>query len=179
MRELSLHILDIVQNSIAAGANEISILIEENNLFIIKIKDNGCGMTKGQLENVSDPFYTTRKTRNVGLGLAFFKKTAEMCDGKLKIDSKKGRGTIIRVELVHNHVNRPPLGNMAETIQILVMGNPEIDFRYTHKLNGKKFEFASRQYRDELFSGGKINYEIFAKIKNDVSSGLQQIQILN
>ena len=177
MRELSLHILDLVQNSITAGADEISIMVAENiadNLLVIEIKDNGCGMTEKQLQKAGNPFYTTRKTRNVGFGISLFKETAKRCDGKLEIKSESGKGTTVYVELVHDHVNLPPMGNMAETIQILVMGNPEINFIYAHKFNNNTFKFDSREYKSELFSGENINYETLAKIKNEIISGLRQ-----
>jgi signal transduction histidine kinase len=113
MKDLSLHILDIAQNSISAGASIIGINIDENlaaNTMAIEVTDNGSGMPAEVLERVTDPYYTSRTTRRVGLGIPLFKQNAEATGGSLYIDSEEGRGTSLNATFVHNHLDRPPPG---------------------------------------------------------------------
>ncbi len=136
MEDLSLHILDIVENSIDAGADRIEILIEENiarNRLTIKVKDNGKGIDRKVLHKVLDPFYTTKKVRKVGLGLSLLAQAAREAAGNFKIKSTKGKGTEVVACFAYNHIDRKPLGNMCDTIMALIgtKGN-DIDFVYRH-----------------------------------------------
>lgn len=153
MPELSLNILDVVQNSISAGANLIEIKVitslSEDKL-IITISDNGCGMTKDIVQKVSDPFYTTRTTRNVGLGIPFFSYAAKSTGGTFRIDSVVGEGTTITAIFGLSHIDRMPLGDIAGTIHTLITFNIEIDFIYTYEVNGKSFTLDTRQFREIL-----------------------------
>lgn len=153
MQELSLNILDIAQNSIKAKATLISITICEaviQNQMTITIQDNGCGMSREQLEVVTNPFFTTRTTRKVGLGVPFFKMSAEMAGGTFAISSTLGEGTQLRATFVHDNIDRMPLGNMSETMLVLVQGNPQIDFVYTHEYNEQSFVMDTRAFRQIL-----------------------------
>jgi anti-sigma regulatory factor (Ser/Thr protein kinase) len=144
VRDISLHILDIAENSINAGAKNISIkIIEEKkkNLLKVEISDDGKGMDKRFIKKVSSPFVTTRTTRKVGLGLPLLKAAAEMTNGKLVINSSPGKGTRITAVFQLDHVDRKPIGSMAQTILALAANNPEINIKYTRKQNGKKFIF--------------------------------------
>jgi signal transduction histidine kinase len=146
VRDISLHILDIAENSINAGAKNISIKIieeKEKNLLTVEISDDGKGMDKEFVENVSSPFVTTRTTRKVGLGLPLLKAAAEISNGMLVIDSSPGKGTKITAEFQLDHVDRKPIGSMAQTILALAANNPEINIKYLRKQNGKKFIFDS------------------------------------
>ena len=139
MRELSLNILDIVQNSISAGANLIEIDLNEDfhsNITVIKISDNGKGMTKEQIDSVVNPFYTTRKTRKVGLGIPFFKMASEMTGGTFKIDSSLGSGTTITAQFVNSNIDMAPIGDINSTISILIKCNPNLDFVFKRSING-------------------------------------------
>ncbi len=134
MRELSLNILDIVQNSIKANASLIQISIEENfdtNTMTISIDDNGKGMTKEQLEEVTNPFFTTRTTRKVGLGIPFFKMAAEMTGGNFEINSTLGVGTTLKACFNSSNIDMTPLGDISDTVLIIVSSNTAIDFLYT------------------------------------------------
>ncbi len=153
MRELSLNVLDIVQNSITAKASLIEIeLIEDINDDILKINifDNGKGMTEEQIKSVTDPFYTTRTTRKIGLGIPLFKMAAEMSGGTFKIESAVGVGTKIYTSYIHSSIDRMPVGNINETVSMLIRMNPDIDFIYTHSYNEKSYSIDTRELRAQL-----------------------------
>ena len=153
MRELSLNVLDIVQNSITAKASLIEIeLIEDINDDILKIYifDNGKGMTEEQIKSVTDPFYTTRTTRKIGLGIPLFKMAAEMSGGTFKIESAVGVGTKIYTSYIHSSIDRMPVGNINETVSMLIRMNPDIDFIYTHSYNEKSYSIDTRELRAQL-----------------------------
>ena len=150
MRELSLNVMDIAQNSISAGASLITIAVEEDrpgDTLSITISDNGKGMSPEQVEHVTDPFFTTRTTRSVGLGVPLFKMEAEMTGGSFSIQSKLGEGTTTAAVFKPSSVDMIPLGDINDTINMLVMMNPQLDFVYTRKLRpetGEEREFALR-----------------------------------
>jgi hypothetical protein len=153
MIELSLNVLDVVQNSICANADFIEIRIEINSAqdqLRIAISDNGCGMTTDQIKKVEDPFYTTRTTRSVGLGVPFFKYAAEITGGRFMIDSEPGRGTAVVAEFVLSHIDRMPLGDMTSTIHTLITLNTEIDFLYVYQVDEKSFTLDTRKFREIL-----------------------------
>ena len=153
MRELSLNVLDIVQNSITAKATLIKIeLIEDinNDSLKINIFDNGKGMTDEQIKSVTDPFYTTRTTRKIGLGIPLFKMAAEMSGGSFKIESIVGVGTKIFTSYIHSSIDRMPVGNINGTVSMLIQMNPDIDFVYTHTFNEKSYSLDTRELREQL-----------------------------
>ncbi len=120
------------------------------NLLTISIKDNGCGMEKEFLNDVVNPFRTTRTTRKVGLGLSLLKNACELTGGRLSIDSVVGKGTTVNAEFVHNSIDRQPIGDMASTVSAIVGGNDKIDYIYTHSLNGESFVFSTPEIRKIL-----------------------------
>ncbi len=153
MRELSLNVLDIAQNSVSANASLIEIeLIEStvNNELLIGIYDNGKGMTAEQLENVRDPFYTTRTTRKVGMGIPLFKMAAEMTGGNLQIESEVGVGTKVRTLFKTDSIDFTPVGDMTSTIVMLVTMNLHIDFVYKVQKDENEFLFDTRQIKEIL-----------------------------
>ena len=153
MRELSLNILDIAQNSIAAGASLIEIEIAESTAskeLTITVSDNGCGMTREQLENVLDPFFTTRTTRKVGMGIPLFKLAAEQTGGSLKIESEKGKGTTTSAVFKTDSIDFTPLGDVTSTVTILISMNTDRDFIYTRRLDGEGFELSTVQLKEIL-----------------------------
>jgi len=153
MRELSLHILDIVENGITAGGNCIWIEVDEarakDNLTIV-IRDNGRGMPPEKIQNINDPFITSRTTRRVGLGLSLLAAAAGRCEGTVRVDSQPGKGTEITATFRYRHIDRAPLGDMAATIGTLIIGNPGIDFVYSHRIDGKEFSLDTREIRTEI-----------------------------
>lgn len=135
MEELSLHLLDIAENSLRAGATKVEIIIKDNpreNYLIMKIRDNGRGMDSEEINRLLDPFYTTRTERNIGLGIPLLKMTADSCNGSLLISSVIGKGTTIEVSMEHNNIDRPPIGNITSTIITLLVGWPSVKLHYQH-----------------------------------------------
>ena len=153
MRELSLNILDIAQNSIAAGASLTRIVVEENTVektLLIGIYDNGKGMTEEQVRNVQDPFYTTRTTRKVGMGIPLFKMAAEQTGGSFSIESQKGVGTRVEARFKTDSIDFTPLGDMSSTITTIVCMNEDKDFIYIRSIDDEKFEFSSADIKTVL-----------------------------
>ncbi len=153
MQEISLNVLDIAQNSISAGARLVTISAREDtpaSLLTITIADDGRGMTPEQVEHVTDPFYTTRTTRRVGLGVPFFKMASEMTGGEFTIDSQPGKGTVVRAVFHTDHIDCMPLGDLEETIFTLVTLNPGIDFRYEREVDGATAVLDTREFREIL-----------------------------
>lgn len=153
MREISLNVLDITQNSISAGASLIEIDVAEDSaadLLTISITDNGKGMTEQQIKSVTDPFYTTRTTRKVGLGVPLFKMAAEMSGGNFSIQSVVGEGTKVTAVFGLSNVDRMPLGDMTATVSLLVRCNPQLDFVYRRSRDDKSFTLDTREVRDIL-----------------------------
>ena len=153
MRELSLNVLDIAQNSISAGALLVEIEVIEdsvNHELLIGIYDDGKGMTPEQLESVRDPFFTTRTTRKVGMGIPLFKFAAEMTGGRLEMESEVGVGTKVRAYFKTDHLDFTPIGDMTSTIITLVTMNLHMDFIYRRKLNSNEFTVDTRQLKEIL-----------------------------
>ena len=145
--------LDIAQNSVSADASLIEIELTEdtkNHDLLIGIYDNGKGMTPEQVENVRDPFFTTRTTRKVGMGIPLFKFAAEMTGGRLEIDSQVGVGTRVRAYFKTDHLDFTPIGDMTSTIMTLITMNLHIDFLYRRKLDSKEFVVDTRQLKEIL-----------------------------
>lgn len=138
MDELSLYILDITMNSVRAGASDIRISLEEKDGWLtFRVSDNGCGMTEEQVKKLSDPFFTTRKTRKVGLGIPFLKMLAEMTGGSVRVVSVpesagENHGTTTEAVFNTQHIDFIPLGNIIETVQTLIQGAPDVDFTFDH-----------------------------------------------
>ncbi|UCE22423.1 MAG: ATP-binding protein [Candidatus Aminicenantes bacterium] len=153
MRDLSLHILDIVENSVAASADKVEIRISEDqkkDLLSIKIIDNGVGMDKDTVEKALDPFYTSKTVRRFGLGLPLLSEAAKAANGQLSIRSKEGEGTRIKADFQASHIDCKPMGDMVQTIITLVMGNPEIDLIYVHRKNSHTYRLDTRKIRSQL-----------------------------
>lgn len=169
MKELSLHILDIVQNSLAAKATLIMISIVENlqeDRYSIIIDDNGTGMSEEDVKKALNPFYTTRKTRKVGLGLSLLQANAQSCNGDLKINSQVGKGTKVEVFFQLSHIDRAPLGDITSTLLTLLTGFPYIDFVYKHRINEKKVELDTRKIKDILGEIPLDNLEVREWLKD-------------
>lgn len=153
MRELSLNVLDIAQNSLSAGATLVEIEVSEDtkaDLLVIAVRDNGRGMTPEQMAQVRDPFYTTRTTRKVGMGVPLFRMAAEMAGGGLEIRSQPGKGTDVTARFVRSHIDRMPLGDMTGTMTALIRLNPQVDFVYRRRLNDREFVVDTRELRQVL-----------------------------
>jgi hypothetical protein len=178
LRELSLHILDIAENGITAGADCIQILVNEarrnEDLLTIVIEDNGSGMSAEKLQKPTDPFITTRTTRRVGLGLSLLAAAAGRCEGNLEIETEPGRGTRVQATFRHNHIDRAPVGDMASTITTLIMGNPQVDFVYTHIIDNKDFVLDTRDLKegkqDQTLTDPVLIFHLTRSIRNSLSA---------
>ena len=178
MKELALHILDIAQNSIAAGASQITIEIKEElkkDILEIIIKDNGSGMGKEVLRKALDPFYTSRTTRKVGLGLSLFQTAAVQCEGNLVIDSEEGKGTTVKVYFKHSHIDRVPIGNMTDTLITLIQANALIDYVYTHEYNSKKFYFNTVEVKDVLKEVEITDLHVLSWLREYIEAELKEL----
>ena len=169
MPEISLNILDVAENSTRAGASLVQITVDvQPNLdrLTVIIADDGCGMTKEQVERVTDPFYTSRTTRKVGLGVPFFKLAAESTGGSFSIESEPGKGTTVTAVFTLNHIDRMPLGDMTATIQTLIQGHPDTDFLYVYRCGEKEFSLDTREMRAILGDVSLTTPEISSYIKD-------------
>lgn len=178
MKELSLHLLDIAENSISAGASHVKISINENiveNQLIMSVKDNGKGMTPEMVQRIIDPFTTSRTTRKVGLGIPLLKAAAEMCNGFLSISSQPGNGTEIIVQFQHDHIDRMPIGDIAATMLHLVVGSPDIHWTFTHQVNENVFEFDDQFLKEELDGIPFSEPEVLSFIRNELITGINLI----
>ena len=153
MRELSLNVMDVAQNSVRANASLVHITVDESDredFLTISISDDGCGMTDEQVQQVIDPFFTTRTTRKVGLGVPLFKLSAEQTGGSFDIKSKVGEGTTTTASYVKSSVDMTPLGDINSTVKILIQCNPDIDFVFSHSTDNGSFTLDTRELRDIL-----------------------------
>ena len=178
MKELSLHILDIAQNSISAGASLVTIKIKEsikNDSLEISVEDNGCGMSDEFAKNVTDPFTTTRTTRKVGMGIPLFKLAAVQAGGDLTLETQQGEGTKITAVMQHKNIDRSPIGDMAETIVNLVSMNDSIDFLYYHLTDDGECVFDTRQIREIMQDVPLSNMSVLSWIREYVNENLKEI----
>ncbi len=179
MQELSLNVLDIAQNSVRAKAGLIEIAVEEDckrDSLIITVKDDGCGMTQEQVQRVTDPFFTTRTTRKVGLGVPLLKMAAEMTGGSFSIRSAVGEGTTVTASFARSHIDRMPLGDMAATICSLIQCNPDIDFVYTYRYGEQSFAADTRQFRQVLEGVPLSEPEVLGYIGDFIRENTAELQ---
>jgi hypothetical protein len=152
MKELSLHILDLVQNSIQADATEVRIDGEElisENTYTIRIEDDGQGMNEEEIAQLFDPFYTT-KNKKTGLGIPLLKQHTELANGSLNIFSRKGLGTTVSAVFQFDHIDRQPMGQITKTLISLIRANPDMNFEYSHLVNSREFHLSTKQIKSEL-----------------------------
>lgn len=176
MKELSLNILDIAENSVRAGANLTKIIIDEtDDTITVAISDDGCGMTEEILRNVTDPFCTTRTTRKVGLGIPLLKLAAEQTGGRVDIVSKHesqypdSHGTTTTALFYKNHIDMTPLGDIAATVVTLIQCNPHIDFLFTHNMADKVVSLDTRELRKVLGDVPLNTLEVIMWIKDNLN----------
>jgi len=178
MKDLSLHILDVIQNSVSANAANIKLIIHEDSVadtLTIIIEDDGKGMSEEILAKVTDPFYTTRTTRKVGLGVPLFKQNAEICGGSFEISSTLGKGTRVKAVFGLSHIDRPPLGDIAGVVMLMVSSNPQIDFFYQHQVNQGSYEFNTPEIK-EVLEGLPLNDPaVMRQLKEMINENLKDL----
>lgn len=152
MNDLSLHALDVAQNSVSAGAKSVRIAMIDRagGMRTFSIEDDGCGMDEDFLRAVTSPFTTSRKTRKVGLGIPLLKMAAEMAGGGLSIESAPGRGTRLTATFDTHNIDCPPLGDMGGTMLLLIQQRPDIRFVYDRQAPGGRFTLDTDELRREL-----------------------------
>jgi hypothetical protein len=153
VQELALHILDLLQNAWEAGATVVRLSVAEDladDHLTIEIEDNGRGMDEETREKVLDPFFTTRSTRHVGLGLPLFAAAAEQCGGWLDLTSTEGKGTKVAAVFQHSHIDRAPLGDMPRSLAAFLLNEPLCDLVYVHRAGNAAFALDTREIRREL-----------------------------
>lgn len=178
MKDLSLHLMDIAQNSIVAGADNISLIleiIEDPKRLVCEIIDNGRGMDAEFLKSVTDPFKTSRTTRNVGLGIPLLKLSAEMAGGNLTLKSEPLKGTKIKAEFSVGHIDRIPLGDISGTITMLIMAHPEITWKIRFSSLNCVFELNTDEIKNQLGDVPINNVDVIGWIQNTVNEGIKAV----
>lgn len=179
MRELSLHLLDIAENSIAAGARTVTITVREDlvaDRIFLAVQDDGRGMDAATAARVVDPFVTSRTTRKVGLGLPLLKEAAEMCDGGLRITSTVGVGTLVEVEFQHSHIDRMPLGDLASTLLTLLISSPDVHWIFVYQVNENSFILDDEPIKTELAGVPLTEPSILSFLRKEIVSGVASLQ---
>jgi hypothetical protein len=175
MEDISLHILDIAENSINAGATLVQILLEEDrgkDLLSVVIKDNGKGIPAEVIEEVLNPFYTTRTTRKIGLGLSLLAQAAKETGGSISVTSAVEGGSSVKADFRPSHIDMKPLGNIADTLIVLIAGNPLIDFIFSYTVNDDNFSFDTRDIKAAL-EGIPINSpSVITPIRESITRSL-------
>ena len=179
MRDLSLHILDLVQNSVKAGASLVEVRIRDSakdDVIAIEISDDGCGMDESLLRSVTSPFTTTRTTRKVGLGIPMFMANAEGSGGSFSIQSRVGEGTRVRGTFGRSHIDRPPMGDIQGTMLTLVLGTPKYpDYRMDYETDDTSFTFDTREMRRALDGLPLDLPEVVSWMRDYLREGFEQI----
>jgi hypothetical protein len=181
VEDLSLHILDVAENGLKAGARHIWIRIKEDlgaDMLELEVEDDGTGMDAEMAARALDPFVTTRTTRRVGLGLPLLREAAMMAGGDLELDSQPGRGTRVRATFQHSHIDRKPLGDMGATLVGILLGGPQVDVVYEHTRGGKSFCLDTRELRREMDPVPLTQPEVLEWVRGKVREGLREIGAL-
>lgn len=179
MKTISDHVLDIVQNSVRAEATLIEIIVEEDkksNLYNLTINDNGCGMSREVLEKAANPFFTSRNTRKVGLGLPLLKQNAEATGGSFQIHSEPEKGTKVKAVFLLNHLDRPPLGDIWNTWFLNLLSHPKIRLIYRHKTLNGSFEMDSAELLTMLDGVPLQKKEIKQAVIEMIKNNLEEIE---
>jgi anti-sigma regulatory factor (Ser/Thr protein kinase) len=178
LRELALHIMDLAENGLNAGATLIELSVDEDrlaNLLTITIRDNGRGIPEKLVNDALSPFFTTRTTRRVGLGLSLFREASRRCEGSFELRSQEGKGTEVCATFRRDHIDLAPLGDMGSTLSCLIMGNPGVDFSYSHRVDDRTFHLDTRHLKAEL-EGVEINEpEVVQYINTLINESLSEL----
>jgi hypothetical protein len=173
MEDLSLHILDIAENSIEAKARRVSIRVEElvsKDRLVLENADDGRGMSPEEVSRALDPFFTTKKAKRIGLGLPLLAQAARAAGGKATVRSHRDGGTKVRATFRLSHIDLQPLGDVAETLAVLMVAHPEVHFRYTHKTEAGDYVFRS-PYGGARSASGNIS-----AMKKDIRGGIVRVR---
>lgn len=181
MNDLSLHIIDIIQNSLSAGAKRIGLAIKEdsaNDRLTISIEDNGKGMSREVAAKLEDPFYTTRTTRKVGMGIPLFKQSAMQSGGNLSVESEPGKGTTITAWFELGNIDRPPLGDVANSFVLMVSANPQIHFTLSYVVNENEYNFDSVEVAEVLGDIELSDVRVIRMLEEMVRENINELKSL-
>jgi hypothetical protein len=170
--------LDIVENSLAAGARRVEIRVEEDRAadrMVIEIIDDGCGMDEERVRKSLDPFFTTKTVRRVGLGLPLLSEACRMSNGEFRIESCPGKGTIVKAIFQHSHIDRKPLGNIRDTLITLMTGHPHVDLLYEHRKEDKIFSLDTREIKADLGDIPLDAPQVVSALRTLIQSGLEEL----
>ncbi|HIZ87761.1 MAG TPA: ATP-binding protein [Candidatus Coprenecus pullistercoris] len=179
MNDLSMHILDIVQNSVSAGATRVTLTVDEapaTDMLTIVIGDNGKGMTAEQVSRLADPFFTSRTTRKVGMGIPLLKQSAEQSGGEVRITSEPGRGTEVTAVFGYSNIDRPPLGDVANALMLLVSSNPDMDFLFTYRYDGEEYVLDTADVREVFGKDALRDLTIVRNIEEMIKDNMREIR---
>ena len=185
MREIALHLLDIAENSVAAESKNISVHVHEDLLkdrLSASVIDDGHGMDAATAQQVQDPFYTTRTTRNVGLGIPLLKLAAEQAEGSFSLESDPGKGTWVEAEFRHGHIDRMPLGDLSATFLTLLISHPQIDWTFLYRVtdrnkDGREFLFESADLKRELGDISLTEPEVLTFLRSLFEEGIEEVAL--
>lgn len=178
MKDLSLHILDIVQNSTRAKAKLVEIYLvdkEKENILDLMIKDNGKGMSKEMLDSVTDPFTTSRTSRKVGMGIPLLKQATERAEGDFSITSQEDYGTILNANFKHDHIDRLPLGDITETIVLIISGNTETDFIFTYITDKGEYTIHTTDIKEAIGDIPLNDSQVIKLMKEMISENIKDL----
>ena len=181
MNDLSLHIIDIIQNSLSAGAKRIGLAIKEdsaNDRLTISIEDNGKGMAPEVAARLEDPFYTTRTTRKVGMGIPLFKQSAMQSGGNLSVESEPGKGTTVTAWFELGNIDRPPLGDVANSFVLMVSANPQIHFTLSYVVNENEYNFDSVEVAEVLGDIELSDVRVIRMLEEMVRENINELKSL-
>lgn len=185
MREIALHLLDIAENSAAAESKNISVHVHEDLLqdwLSACVIDDGCGMDAATVQQVQDPFYTTRTTRNVGLGIPLLKLAAEMAAGNFSLQSEPGHGAWVEAEFRYSHIDRMPLGDLSATFLTLLISHPQIDWTFLYRVTDKNglsrdFLFESAELKSELGDISLTEPDVLTFLRGTFEEGIEEVAL--
>src|ERR1044071_921898 len=185
MREIALHLLDIAENSVAAESKNISIHVREdlfNDRLTVSVIDDGRGMDAETAQQVQDPFYTTRTTRNVGLGIPLLKLAAEQAEGSFSLQSEPGKGAWVEAEFCHSHIDRMPLGDLGSTFLTLLISHPQIDWTFLYRVTehdrkSRDFLFESAELKSELGDVSLTEPEVLTFLRGMFEEGIESVAL--
>ena len=178
MRELSLHILDIAENSISAGASGIVVSVREDlkaDELCLEVADNGKGMSPEMLASVLDPFTTSRLSRKVGLGIPLLKQAAEACRGFLRVESELGKGTKVTAKFQHSHIDRMPLGNLEDTFLTLLLGAPSVHWIFNYQYNQQSYRFDDAEFKEALGEIPLSDFRVIEFLSTTIHNGIAKV----
>lgn len=181
MNDLSLHIIDIIQNSLSAGAKRIGLAVKEDvhaDKLTITIEDDGKGMSPEIVARLEDPFYTTRTTRKVGMGIPLYKHSAMQSGGDVRIESELGKGTKVIAWFQLNNIDRPPLGDVANSFVLMVSANPHIHFTLFYSVNENEYTFDSMEVAEVLGDIELSDVRVIRMLEEMIRENINELKMM-